>query len=1127
MWQELNLCGSKRASTWLTVMVLVMFALVGVNAESALADGASSNAFGEEAALIDVGGSHSCKVLEHGSVRCWGGNANGQLGYGNTVDIGDNEAPASAGPVNVGTGRSATAVTVGDSHTCAILDDGTVSCWGLGSEGQLGYGNTSTIGNDETPGTAGSVNLGSGRTATQISAGSAHTCALLDDGTVRCWGRAAEGQLGYGNTTTIGDTESPADAGPVDLGAGRFATAISSGANHTCAVLDDGTVRCWGEGASGRLGYGNTTTIGDTETPGTVGPVDLGTDRSATAISAGDSHTCALLDNGNLRCWGNAAAGRLGYGNTTDIGDTEAPAAAGPVNLSGRSANAVTAGGAHTCARLDNGTTRCWGEGDLGRLGYGNTVDIGDNETPAAVGAINVGANRRVVAISAGSAHTCARLDDGKVRCWGDGSVGRLGYGNLTVIGNNEEPGTVGPVNLGPDPRVALARSATEVVAADKHTCALLDDGNVRCWGHHEEGRLGNGSTEDIGDTEVPGSGSPVDLGNGRTATRIAAGANQTCALLDNGNVVCWGGGGGVAQVSLGANRTAVDVDAGESHACAVLSDGDVRCWGSGDSGQLGHGNTEPIGDPGSLAPVDLGFNRFAVQIQAAGSHTCAILDNGKLLCWGSNGSGELGYPGGENVGDDESPGSAGAVGLDNETTQISLASGVTCARLADGRARCWGSDSDGRLGNGAAGDIDTPASADALVDFGAGVTATQLAAGGTFACARLGSGDDKCWGGNKNGQLGAATTTNNYPDTSDTDAPGPDAVNVGSDLNAFGLAAGDTHSCVVLGTRQIRCWGFGEGGRLGYGNIDTIGDDEVPADVGTVDFTDTAPTAVGDAKTMVEDAPATTIDVLSNDTDPDGGELRITDVTQPAQGTVAIAGGGSQVTYKPDADYCNSPGGPLDTFTYRLNGGSTATVTVTVTCVDDNPRAVNDSATVPKDAAATAIPVLANDTDPDGGPLAITAASDPANGQVTVANGGTGLSYKPDPDYCNTAPNQARDTFTYTLNGGSTATVSVAVTCGPDEPPDTFFSNTPDKKIKTKKKRVSVRFGFISSEVSSTFECRLDKDAFVACTSPQRLSVRIGKHTFEVRAIDAAGNVDPTPASHKFTVKKKKKRRR
>jgi hypothetical protein len=205
-----------------------------------------------------------------------------------------------------------------------------------------------------------------------------------------------------------------------------------------------------------------------------------------------------------------------------------------------------------------------------------------------------------------------------------------------------------------------------------------------------------------------------------------------------------------------------------------------------------------------------------------------------------------------------------------------------------------------------------------------------------------------------------------------------------------------------------------------------------------TVTCTDDPPVAVNDGAGITEDDPATAIDVLANDTDVDGGPISITSVSQPANGTVVITGGGTGLTYAPNANYCNNPPGTTpDTFTYTLTpGGSTAMVSVTVTCVDDNPTAVADAATVNEDSGANSIDVLANDTDPDGGPISITSVSQPANGTVVITGGGTGLSYVPNANYCNNPPGTAPDTFTYTLTpGGSSTTVTVVVTCVNDAP--------------------------------------------------------------------------------------------
>ena len=208
-----------------------------------------------------------------------------------------------------------------------------------------------------------------------------------------------------------------------------------------------------------------------------------------------------------------------------------------------------------------------------------------------------------------------------------------------------------------------------------------------------------------------------------------------------------------------------------------------------------------------------------------------------------------------------------------------------------------------------------------------------------------------------------------------------------------------------------------------------------------TVTNADDPPVAVDDTATVVEDAAATAIDVLANDTDTDGGPKSISSVTQPADGSVVITGGGTGLTYLPDANYCNDPGAPpTDDFTYTLNGGDAGAVAVTVTCVDDAADAVNDSATVAEDSGANTINVLTNDSDAEGDPFSVIAVSQPGpNAAVTFTP--TSVSYTPSANFCNSPP--PFSTFTYTVTGGDTATVSVTVTCANDAPVATDDTKT------------------------------------------------------------------------------------
>lgn len=384
---------------------------------------------------VATGRRHSCVLDDQGEVHCWGDGGSGQTGYATTEDIGDDEDPVTAGAVDVG--AVATQIVAGGWHTCALTDDGGVRCWGYGGKGELGYANLQNVGDDETPAQVGDVDVGG--TAIQLAAGDVHTCALVEGGFVRCWGFGDMGRLGYGDTVTIGDDESPASAGDVDIGGA--AIQVAAGRSHTCALLDSGVVRCWGEGTQGALGYGTQDNIGDDESPAFAGDVDVG--GRVTQISTGDWFTCALLDTGAVRCWGHGSDGRLGYGSTESIGDDELPAIAGDLALSGPAVG-VSAGFDHACAVLEGGDVQCWGGSAYGQAGYGSTEAIGDDELPDEVGLVDVGGF--VVDLAANLQHTCVRLVGGETRCWGRAIQGQLGYPGLGHVGDDEAPATAGNV---------------------------------------------------------------------------------------------------------------------------------------------------------------------------------------------------------------------------------------------------------------------------------------------------------------------------------------------------------------------------------------------------------------------------------------------------------------------------------------------------------------------------------------------------------------------------------------------------------------------------------------------------------------------------------------------------------
>jgi alpha-tubulin suppressor-like RCC1 family protein len=398
---------------------------------------------------VAMGGSHTCVLLNNNDVRCWGLNSSGQLGLGNTNSIGDDEAITSVPPIKFPTGFKVVQITAGFKHTYALSEEGKVICWGSNDFGQLGYGDTTIRGStpETTPNKLGFVGLPPVKTI--VSGNFAfHTCAVLVSGEVRCWGLNDFGQLGLGNRFNIGDNTNEIENTPtINLGTSPVKqTAVNS--NRTCALLQDSTLRCWGKGTNGQLGYGNNFDFGDDsdEIPNTQAvPIT-----DAARITLGGSHTCVVTTSKKVRCWGGNSSGQLGYGNENNIGDNELPATAGFVNLRAN-AKQLSLGFLHSCVLLESNSVKCWGRGSEGQLGSGNATDIGDDELPTDVDTVQVNTDTtqgKITQIFSGNSHNCVLFESGNIKCWGNNSVGQLGYGNTNIIGDNELPSSVGVVPL-------------------------------------------------------------------------------------------------------------------------------------------------------------------------------------------------------------------------------------------------------------------------------------------------------------------------------------------------------------------------------------------------------------------------------------------------------------------------------------------------------------------------------------------------------------------------------------------------------------------------------------------------------------------------------------------------------
>lgn len=357
--------------------------------------------------------------------------------------------------------------------------------------------------------------------------------------------------------------EADIDAGPPCV------LRATNGGGHTCAIRGDGTLWCWGSNDHGQLGLG---TFADTYTPTQV--TALG--GNVVDVSAGAWHTCARKSDKSVWCWGTNGGGEVGDGTATGVMCAGTTCRPSPVMVTSDAIALSATGYGHSCIVKSDNKTWCWGR----------SVANGSNDMQAAPALVNVA---DAVDVGTGWFHTCAILKDGNLACWGEDGAGQLG--------DNDPPGDK------PDP-VALAPFAKveRVVGGDHHTCALA--GSVWCWGANGYGQLGDGTFTE--------HWIPATAKLGFAPTRVAAGAELSCALDTSGAVWCWGDGG-VGSIGNGSTATqklpaqaqlplpAVDISAGDLHACAILNDGTLWCWGVNEYGELAY---DPMNDPQCNGPL-------------------------------------------------------------------------------------------------------------------------------------------------------------------------------------------------------------------------------------------------------------------------------------------------------------------------------------------------------------------------------------------------------------------------------------------------------------------------------------------------------------------------------------------
>ncbi|MEU4624937.1 hypothetical protein AB0G04_33810 [Actinoplanes sp. NPDC023801] len=512
-------------------------------------------------------------------------------------------------------------VSIGGYHVCGVRTDGTLWCWE----------ERASLLSETRP-----SRVGTRSDWRSVAAGLFYTCAVDTGDGLWCWGRNLYGELGDGTSGT--ERAAPTRIAPEN----RWATVLTGGGLHTCALDTGGRTWCWGRNDDGQIGDGSTRNA--------TRPVRIGSDANWKSISPGTGHTCALSVAGALWCWGDDSGGQLGDGTYTTVLSSTAPLRVG----TGTGWDRVAPADGHTCALRTDRSLWCWGGNEDGELGDGTTASRS--------GPVQVTGGKVWTAISADAGDSCGLRTDGSLWCWGD------------RFGDPDQPG---------HPR-RMGRSSdwTGMDVGSSQLCATRADGSVWCW------------------SSTGPAGEPVRAaGSGARWVQVTTGGGHACARDTAGKVFCWGSndygqlGDGDRRITsvpvVKLARAAATVEGGSISTCAVGTDRSLWCWGGNRQGQLGDGDTMDM-----LTPVRVGGASDWTGVSISGEFACGTRADASVWCWGDNYRGQLGD--GSRI-ERHSPVRAGTAG----GTWLSVGTGLwhTCAIRTDRSLWCWGDNESMQLG--------------------------------------------------------------------------------------------------------------------------------------------------------------------------------------------------------------------------------------------------------------------------------------------------------------------------------------------------------------------------------------------------------------------------------------------
>ena len=807
----------------------------------------------------------SCVILESGALRCWGGNSYGQVGAGNTQT--NYGTPSLSANISFPVPFAPKHISTGYYSSCAVLENGEVYCWGYNwYEHSLGVGfncqsaswSNGCNGNYAIPEPTLPVILPAGSSAESVYVGitySSPTCIVLTDGNVYCMGQNGYGQLGNGDTNNVNAYDNPEQVYlPPGISAEIQTMALSK--YSTCALWDNGSVYCWGQNHRGQLGDGTVceggiyedNCNGNTAKPIIYDPVIFPSGESAIAlwlVTTSDSHPsfCSLLTSGGIWCWGalvtNETGAYTGTGEYQSIfmkGDfiqpgnrdwdsdgiynTDDNCAAGTESWSSTSSNDFDSDGCIDATEDD----------DDDNDGYTDTVEIDCGTSPI---------NSSDVPLDPDNDGICNAFD--------------LDDDNDGVLDINDEfpndPYGFVQLSLGDGFQSGQPQDNATLGGSSKTTCVILTDNTLRCWGDNNRGQVGDGTrnTQRYTPVEVslPANKNPVSVSASGTD------GSHICATMDDGSLYCWGynhfgqvgkgtncvndnyingcnGNNGISSptnVPLPAGRTAEAVATGQTHTCAILDDGAVWCWGDNEYGKLGVGNSSNSGNwRYSPNPVMMPSGTTAIAISLGYYHTCMVVDDGRSFCWGSNGDGKLGD------GTSDNSYIPTQVYGTNQYISISVGQIHTCAITVQKTLQCWGNDNYQQLGYWG-GSSSTPQNT--LLPAGSQVS--SVTSGYYHTCAILITMEMYCWGNDDNYRLNTEYGCNNdYSNGCQGDYRETPALSqLPAGRNAIGAYLGFDYSCVFVDNGGLYCFGNNYYGQIGNGTDEGFGPNYVGMPVG------------------------------------------------------------------------------------------------------------------------------------------------------------------------------------------------------------------------------------------------------------------------------------------------------